>query len=65
MSKNEEKPSRYVKKSHNKQICCECGKIVKSEKELFVYFDSANISITKSMSNKGYCQECYKKKWKY
>lgn len=51
-------------KKKKKIICSECGKQLKSEKELFVYFDSSNRAITKSMSDKGYCKECYKKKWK-
>ena len=52
-----------MKKKIKKPVCCECGKTVNSEKELFIYFDSSNIAITKAMADKGYCKECYKKKW--
>lgn len=45
--------------------CCECGKIVSSDNELYVYVDGSNSAITKSMSSKGYCKECYSKKWSY
>jgi hypothetical protein len=54
-----------VKKKEKSLVCCVCGKTVKNEKELFIYFDSANRAITKMMADKGYCKQCYEKKWSY
>lgn len=47
-----------MKKKYN---CICCNKELKTEKEVFLYFDPNNIAITKSMSKKYFCAECLKK----
>ena len=47
-----------MKKTKSKK-CCMCGKELKEEKQQFIYFDSSNIAITKSMENKIFCKDCY------
>lgn len=48
-------------KKEKKIICSECGKQLKSGKDLFVYVDGNNIAITKH--SKEMCKECYVKKY--
>lgn len=38
--------------------CCDCGRELKNDKEVFLYFDPSNAAITKSMSKHYFCRQC-------
>lgn len=44
--------------------CNKCGKTLKTDKETYLYFDTNNIAITKSMSKIYFCKECLENYYK-
>lgn len=53
----------FLKRHKIARNCCVCGKVLPDEKDQFVYFDSANSAITKSMAKKVFCKDCYTERW--